>query len=144
MPILTIPQAENLCMQILTKAGISQKDAVLLFDSMLIPSLRGHDSHGIRRVPVVADQTMKGADTAEGEPVILKEGPATAAIDGRWNPGPIAGAMSTKIAIRKGQKDRHRRGHSHAGDVDGGDRILCRADREGGHDRHNVVPGEHT
>ncbi len=104
MPTLTIPQAENLCMQILTKAGISQKDAALLFDSMLIPSLRGHDSHGIRRVPVVADQTMKGAESAEGEPVILKESPATAAIDGKWNPGPIVGAMSTKIAIEKAKK----------------------------------------
>ncbi len=104
MPTLTIPQTENLCMQILTKAGISQKDAALLFDSMLIPSLRGHDSHGIRRVPIVADQTMKGAEAAEGEPVIIKESAATAAIDARWNPGPIVGMMSTKIAIEKAKK----------------------------------------
>lgn len=104
MPTLTIPQAENLCMQILTKAGISQKDAALLFDSMLIPSLRGHDSHGIRRVPVVADQMIKGADAAEGEPVILKESPATAVIDGKWSQGPIVGMMSTKIAIEKAKK----------------------------------------
>lgn len=104
MPTLSIPQAENLCMQILTKAGISQKDAALLFDSMLIPSLRGHDSHGIRRVPIVADQTLKGAESAEGEPVILKESPATAAIDGKWNSGPIVGIMSTKLAIEKAKK----------------------------------------
>ncbi len=104
MPTLTIPQAESLCMQILTRAGISQRDAALLFDSMLIPSLRGHDSHGIRRVPIVADQTIKGAEAAEGEPMILKESSATAAIDGKWNPGPIVGMMSTKIAIEKAKR----------------------------------------
>ena len=105
MPLLTLKQAKDMSMKLMTKAGIPERDAAILFDGMFLSSLRGHDSHGIRRIPSVCDLYIRGLELGEtGKPEVVKESSATALIDAKWYLGAVAAAQAANLAIEKAKK----------------------------------------
>ena len=105
MPVLSVKQAETLCMKMLQATGLNRSDAGALLDSMMVPSLRGHDSHGIRLVLQMASRYIANPK-ALVEPVeIVSDGEATAVWDFKFSSnGVLAAIRATEAAIKKAEK----------------------------------------
>ena len=70
--------------------------------SLLIrANLRGHDSHGVIRIPQYVASWKKGESNPTAEPVIVQDGPATALIDGKKGFGQIVARRGMEVAMEK-------------------------------------------
>ena len=64
-------------------------------------NLRGHDSHGVIRIPQYIASWRKGEANPTAEPQILQEGPATALVDGKLGFGQIVARRGMEVAMDK-------------------------------------------
>lgn len=86
-------------------AGVPEEDAKICADILITSDKRGIDSHGINRLkPIYIDRIRDGILNPVTEMEIVKEGPATAVIDGRNGMGHVIGKKSMDIAIDKAGK----------------------------------------
>ncbi len=74
------------------KCGSTPEHASCLADVVIEGDIRGHYSHGLNRLEMYANEILKGQCDGRIAPVIVKETPATALVDGqngigtvRWN-----------------------------------------------------------
>ena len=105
MPVLSHKQAETLCMKMLEATGLNRSDAGALLDSMMVPSLRGHDSHGIRLVMQMANRYLSNPKAPIDKPEILSDSEATAVWDLKFGNGAVLAAVrATEMAIAKAEK----------------------------------------
>ncbi|MDP4224051.1 MAG: Ldh family oxidoreductase [Bacteroidota bacterium] len=87
---------------ILIKAGIPRKDAEIVSDVLLQADKFGFDSHGINRLkPIYLDRIKEGIINPVTNPEIVREGPATAVIDGHNGMGQVISYGAMKLAIEK-------------------------------------------
>lgn len=105
MPVLSLQQAEILCMKMLQATGLNRSDAAALLESMMVPSLRGHDSHGIRLVMQMANRYLSNPKSAVDQPEIVSDREATAVWDLKFGNGAVLAAIrATEAAISKAEK----------------------------------------
>ena len=64
-------------------------------------NLRGHDSHGVIRVPQYVASWKKGEADPKAEPVVVQDGPATALVDGKRGFGQIVARRGMEVAMAK-------------------------------------------
>jgi uncharacterized oxidoreductase len=64
-------------------------------------NLRGHDSHGVIRVPQYIASWRKGDINPSAEPTVVQEGPATALVDGQLGFGQIVARRGMEVALEK-------------------------------------------
>ncbi|HEX2974439.1 MAG TPA: Ldh family oxidoreductase, partial [Bacteroidales bacterium] len=96
---------ENFLVEILQKAGVPEKDAKIVGDVLLTADKYGFDSHGVNRLkPIYLDRIKEGTVSPLTNPEIVKEGPATAVIDGHNGMGQVISHMAMKMAIDKAAK----------------------------------------
>ena len=90
---------------IFEKVGLSPEDAVLGADVLVMADLRGVESHGVSNTlrSYVKDYQNGKLNTAGGWQ-ILRETPATAAIDAARQLGIIVGPKAMALAIEKARK----------------------------------------
>jgi uncharacterized oxidoreductase len=75
--------------KLFTASGVPDADAKVVTANLVGANLRGHDSHGVLRVPQYLDFVRKG-DYALGAPLkVEKEGPAVVVADGQWGFGQV-------------------------------------------------------
>src|SRR5688572_17876336 len=99
MPVLTLKQAEILCMKMLQATGLNRSDAGALLDSMMVPSLRGHDSHGIRLVMQMANRYLANPKATAETFQIISDTDATAVWDLKFSGGgALAAIRATEAA----------------------------------------------
>lgn len=106
-PSLTTMSAEDL--RVLTEAvfqrrGVPQKDAALVADILIEANLRGHDSHGVIRIPKWAFGLDSGALKAECAPVVIRDKGATAMIFGDRGLGPVVAHKATDLVLKKAKE----------------------------------------
>ncbi len=105
MPVLSLKQAETLCMKMLQATGLNRADSGALLDSMMVPSLRGHDSHGIKLVMQMANRYLSNPKAAIDQPAIVSDSEATAVWDLKFGNGAVLSAIrATEAAIAKAEK----------------------------------------
>jgi uncharacterized oxidoreductase len=68
---------------------VSPEEALVVARSLVESNLRGHDSHGVIRIPQYLDFLRKGAYRAGAPLEILDETPALLAADGNWGFGQV-------------------------------------------------------
>ncbi|HXG36357.1 MAG TPA: Ldh family oxidoreductase [Dehalococcoidia bacterium] len=112
MPTLTSEQFQELSIRMFKAAGATDSEAELITDTLLWASLHGHDSHGIGHLAIYARNYS--APPAEGgrlrlcgpfqEYRIVKETPATIAIDGNWCMGQKVALDATLKTIEKAKQ----------------------------------------
>jgi len=96
---------EKFMKSILMKAGIPNEDAKIVVDVLLQADKLGFDSHGVNRLkPIYLDRIAEGILNPETKFEIVKEGPATAVIDGHNGMGHVIAYKSMKLAIEKAKK----------------------------------------
>lgn len=89
---------------IFTATGCSAQDAQTITDHLVEASLAGHDSHGTLRFYEYVYQLGMRDFNPRGKPVIVKEYPCTAVVDGAGAMGQIGATFATQLAIRKARE----------------------------------------
>lgn len=91
--------------EILTRAGIKAADAEIVKDVLLKADKYGFDSHGVNRLkPIYLDRIKEGIINPVTNPEVVREGPATAVIDGHNGMGQVISHKAMKMAIDKASK----------------------------------------
>ncbi|HEY2655659.1 MAG TPA: Ldh family oxidoreductase [Solirubrobacteraceae bacterium] len=63
--------------------------------------LRGHSSHGLQRLPVIAERIARGLCDPAAEPALSWASPAALVVDGRRGLGPCAGLAAVDALIER-------------------------------------------
>jgi uncharacterized oxidoreductase len=87
MPTLAAEPLTRFATQLLTAGGLAPDEADLVAKSLVDANLRGHDSHGVMRIPQYLDQVAKGECIPGAEFTVLKDSPTIVAADGNWGFG---------------------------------------------------------
>lgn len=101
MPTLTAAQLTTFATQLLAAGGLDQQEAALVGTSLVAANLRGHDSHGVMRIPYYLDELTKGNVKAGAEFTVTKETPTALVCDGHWGFGQTQGQRLTERLIEK-------------------------------------------
>ncbi len=85
--------------------GVPEKDARICADILITSDKRGIDSHGIGRLKsIYYDRIKEGIQYPVTNYDIVREGPATAVIDGHDGMGHVIGKKSMDLAIEKARR----------------------------------------
>lgn len=102
---ITFEVLDKFLFEILKKAGIKAEDAVIISDVLLKADKLGFDSHGVNRLkPIYLDRIREGIINPVTNAEVVKEGPATAVIDGHNGMGQVIAHMAMEMAIGKAKK----------------------------------------
>jgi hydroxycarboxylate dehydrogenase B len=101
MPTFRHDSLEKLGSQIFTSIGVPREGADWVAHLLVQANLRGHDSHGVIRIPQYIGSWRKGEIDAKAEPVVVQDGPATALVDGKFGFGQIVARRGTEVAMQK-------------------------------------------
>jgi L-2-hydroxycarboxylate dehydrogenase (NAD+) len=85
--------------------GVPEEDAKICADVLITADKRGIDSHGIGRLkPVYYDRIKAGIQNPVTNFEIVREGPATAVVDGHDGMGHVIAKKAMAMAIEKARK----------------------------------------
>jgi uncharacterized oxidoreductase len=101
MPTLDHESLERLACDIFRAIGVPPSGAAWMAQLLARANLRGHDSHGVIRIPQYIASWRKGEADPTAEPVVVQEGPATALVDGRLGFGQIVARRGMEVAMEK-------------------------------------------
>jgi L-2-hydroxycarboxylate dehydrogenase (NAD+) len=87
--------------EVFIRSGVPADEAATCADVLMASDLRGIESHGIQRLKMYFDRIKSGQQKAITNFEIVKEGPATAVIDGHYGMGMVVGTRSMQMAIDK-------------------------------------------
>jgi L-2-hydroxycarboxylate dehydrogenase (NAD+) len=88
--------------EVLKRAGVPEKDAGLVADVLIQADKLGFDSHGVNRLkPIYLDRIKQGILNPVTGFEIVRQGLATAVVDGHNGMGQVIAAHSMKLAIEK-------------------------------------------
>ena len=87
---------------VLSAVGASRANAEVVAGSLVESDLRGHDSHGVRRLVPYAALARAGTLQVTAEPRVLADTPpAVAVVDGRNTFGQLTARTATRELIRR-------------------------------------------
>jgi len=96
---------EKFMVEVLVKSGIPEEDAKIVSDVLVQADKLGFDSHGVNRLkPIYLDRIKEGILNPVTQFEIVKDGLATAVVDGHNGMGHVIGTKSMKLAIEKAKK----------------------------------------
>jgi uncharacterized oxidoreductase len=101
MPTLRPDLLQSLARGIFGGIGMSAENAAWMATLLVRANLRGHDSHGVIRIPQYVASWRKGEADPKAEPVIVVDGPATAIVDGKKGFGQLVAKRGMEIAMAK-------------------------------------------
>ena len=81
--------------------GVSERDAGIVTDVLVEANLRGHDCHGVVRIPGWVEGLEAGAINAHSAPRLLRETAGSALMDGDRGLGPVVAACACACAAGK-------------------------------------------
>lgn len=96
--IVDVEDLRSLCQHVLTDRHLSDADAHIVTDILIEAELRGRSTHGVIRLPAIADRISSSAR----KPMLLaKDGPASASVDGQENLGYLVAHRCARSVIGK-------------------------------------------
>lgn len=102
---ITKTEVERFIVDCMTKVGTEPRRAKMLAANLSEADYRGHFSHGLNRLAMYVQDTRAGICKVNNDPRILKEGPATAWVDGCNGLGVVVGTFCMEVAIRKAREN---------------------------------------
>jgi hydroxycarboxylate dehydrogenase B len=101
MPIVDAAKLEQLTGDIFAARGVPSADAKWIATMLVRANLRGHDSHGVIRIPHYV-RSMKAGEVNPTPTIrVLRETPTLALVDGDLGFGQIVARRGIAIAIEK-------------------------------------------
>lgn len=101
MPHVPPPQLERLATRIFAALGVPPPDAEWVATLLVRANLRGHDSHGVIRIPQYVGSIRRGETNPRPELTVLLETPTSAVIDGDLGLGQVVARRAAEVAIAK-------------------------------------------
>jgi LDH2 family malate/lactate/ureidoglycolate dehydrogenase len=87
------------------KVGVPPEDAAVCAEILIESDKRGIDSHGVGRFkPIYIDRIKDGIQNPRTRFEVVREGPATAVVDGHDGMGHVIGKRAMQMAIEKARK----------------------------------------
>ncbi len=105
MPTIPAAQLTNFATALLTAGGLGADEALLVAHSLVEANLRGHDSHGVMRVPYYLDQVAKKELAPGAVFEVVKEAPSYLMADGHWGFGQRLARQLTESLIEKARTE---------------------------------------
>jgi len=101
MPTLHSAALETLARDIFQAITVPPAGAAWMAQLLVRANLRGHDSHGVIRVPQYVSSWKRGEANPTAVPVVVQDGPATALVDGKQGFGQIVARRGMEVAMEK-------------------------------------------
>lgn len=101
MPIVDAPTLERIAREIFAAYGTPAADAAWVATLLVRANLRGHDSHGVIRIPQYVRALKAGEVNPRPTITVEAETPTTARIDGDLGFGQVVGRRGVGLAIDK-------------------------------------------
>jgi len=101
MPILQHEPLESLARDIFQAIRVPPTGAAWMAQLLVRANLRGHDSHGVIRIPQYIASWRTGEANPTADPQVVQQGPATALVDGRLGFGQIVARRGMEVALEK-------------------------------------------
>ncbi|MDR2053077.1 MAG: Ldh family oxidoreductase [Treponema sp.] len=93
---------ESFMRDVFIKVGVPPEDAAVCAEVLIESDKRGIDSHGVNRLkPIYVDRIKDGIQNPVTQFEVVREGPATAVVDGHDGMGQVIGKRSMQMAIDK-------------------------------------------
>ncbi len=101
MPIFHEHALTEFAIDLLAAGGVGREEAALVGRSLVGANLRGHDSHGVMRIPYYLDALAKKEVVAGAPLTMLNESATLLATDGNWGFGQTQAGRLTERLIAK-------------------------------------------
>ena len=101
MPTFGYEKLEIMARDIFQAIGVPPDGASWMAQLLVRSNLRGHDSHGVIRIPQYIASWRKGDANPKAEPRVIQEGSATALMDGNLGFGQIVARRGMELAMDK-------------------------------------------
>ena len=101
MPVLQEAQLLNFGVSLLAAGGANENEAAIVGRSLVQANLRGHDSHGVMRIPFYVKQVQDGKLNAGSTLQVVHETSGTIVGDGNWGFGQVLSRDLTERLIEK-------------------------------------------
>lgn len=88
----------------LERQGVPNVDAAITVDALIEANLRGHDSHGVIRLPKWLEGLRHGAINARCNPVLVERGQSILVVDGDAGLGPVVADRARASAVATAKK----------------------------------------
>jgi uncharacterized oxidoreductase len=101
VPTLAADRLESLATRIFAALGTPEPDARWVASLLIRANLRGHDSHGVIRIPQYVGSVRKGETNPRPAMQVLLDSPTTAVVDGDLGFGQVVARRATEVALEK-------------------------------------------
>jgi len=101
MPTIDPTRLQATATRIFTGLGAPPGDAAWVATLLVRANLRGHDSHGVIRIPEYAAKVRKGEVDPTSPVTVVRDSPATATLDGGRGFGQVVARRGMELAIAK-------------------------------------------
>ena len=89
MPVLKDAELTQFSSALFRAAGVPEAQSELVARSLVESNLRGHDSHGVMRVPFYIGKVLDGTLNPHAALIVEKESPSSLMCDGGWGLGQV-------------------------------------------------------
>ncbi|MEF8841332.1 MAG: Ldh family oxidoreductase [Haloarculaceae archaeon] len=105
-----VDRFEAFSTRLLGASGAPEDIAARVAESLVLSDLRGHHSHGTRRIPSYVSDSLDRRDDGYGidptaRPTVDSEGPTHALVDGQDGFGQLAGQRAVDLAVEKAREN---------------------------------------
>lgn len=98
MPVLKDAELIRFAAALFRASGVPDADSELVAVSLVESNLRGHDSHGVMRIPFYIGKVQDGSLNPHAKLVIEKESASSLVCDGGWGLGqPLSQDLMTRL-----------------------------------------------
>jgi uncharacterized oxidoreductase len=99
MPTLPPDALTRFATQLLAAGGLQAREAALVAESLVGANLRGHDSHGVMRIPSYLEFHRRGEAVAGAELTAIRRTPTIFVGDGHWGFGQTQAQRLTRTLV---------------------------------------------
>ena len=104
MPNLPAPTLLDFATRLFAAAGVPDADAAIVARNLVGANLRGHDSHGVLRIPQYVDFLRKGDYRVGVELEVDRESPGVVVVDGHWGLGQVQAHRLLDLVIPRARQ----------------------------------------
>ncbi|MEM0014701.1 MAG: Ldh family oxidoreductase [Zestosphaera sp.] len=97
-------ELREFCKAVLLRVGVSESDAEVVADALVMANLRGVDSHGVVRLHSYVERILRGLIDPKAKPQVVRDFGATCLIDGNNGLGYVAAMHAVNAAVEKARK----------------------------------------
>lgn len=104
MPVFSAQSLQGFAQSLLAAGGAPDHEAAIVAESLIGANLRGHDSHGVMRIPFYLSAVSEGRIRPGATLKIERETPGAIICDGGWGFGQVLSRdLTDRLIVKAGQ-----------------------------------------